>query len=303
MTIAAGFVCSDGIVLCSDTLISSDHRRYGPKLWVHPASDVNWSVVVTGSGMHDDVVGLKDSIFASVTWTTPPEELRSRIEEQIANYLKDHRPTDQTYTANLLIAIRAAGESVLLGHTESKCARIPDYRCIGGGRHLGSYLAGKFYQDDLSMGSAQLIAGMIVLEAIDYVEGCGGDVSIVSIPLEEGDVGTIFGKKFGDRRIDHLSSLVSQFVMVVHADMSYDDPRFVTPNDLHGQLRQFVNAAQRGLELRTNPDASWGGLVSVGEHAFAFGEALKKIEQDETERRRSAEERRQARVDRDHTHS
>ena len=48
MTIAAGFLCSDGFVLAADTLHSGINKRYAAKIWKAERGDV--LVAVAGSG-------------------------------------------------------------------------------------------------------------------------------------------------------------------------------------------------------------------------------------------------------------
>ena len=57
MTIAAGFVCSDGLLFASDTLYSGDERLFGPKFWHFKTDTV--ALVCGGAGT---LAGLKRTI-------------------------------------------------------------------------------------------------------------------------------------------------------------------------------------------------------------------------------------------------
>ena len=77
MTIAAGFVCSDGILLASDTLYSGTGQgnKYGRKSWVLDRGDV--LVCFGGAGTEGGLLRTRDEIdrklkrgcLASALWT------------------------------------------------------------------------------------------------------------------------------------------------------------------------------------------------------------------------------------------
>jgi len=48
MTIAAGFVCSDGLVLCADTQYTSSTKFSETKLWEHSAGDLRLVIAAAG---------------------------------------------------------------------------------------------------------------------------------------------------------------------------------------------------------------------------------------------------------------
>ncbi len=50
MTIAAGFVCTDGVLLAADTLFTGVNKRYASKTWVLPPLGET-VVILSGSGL------------------------------------------------------------------------------------------------------------------------------------------------------------------------------------------------------------------------------------------------------------
>src|SRR5436189_5995915 len=64
MTIAAVFVCSDGVLLASDALYSDEPRRYGPKFWAMRAGDT--PVVLGGAGTERGLKRIREEVEAKL---------------------------------------------------------------------------------------------------------------------------------------------------------------------------------------------------------------------------------------------
>src|SRR4051812_11872248 len=94
MTIAAGFVCSDGILLCADTRLSSEVTQHGQKIWVSQHSTTNWSLAVTGAGDHLHVRAVKDAILGTAT---PSSDIFSVVQAAVRGYFVAHVFPDPQY--------------------------------------------------------------------------------------------------------------------------------------------------------------------------------------------------------------
>lgn len=77
MTIAAGILCSDGIVLCAD----SEESGYIAKSQRHKIDSFNNSALVVGAGMTDFIKMTTDKLFAEFDNELP--ERRRQIEVEI----------------------------------------------------------------------------------------------------------------------------------------------------------------------------------------------------------------------------
>src|SRR5262245_62171423 len=91
MTIAAGFVCSDGVVLCADTELTASYKQQGQKLWLHTYDTL--SVVLTGAG---DYVLLKlanSMLSARVKAGMTVSDVEGQIGEVVTEIVSTHVDT------------------------------------------------------------------------------------------------------------------------------------------------------------------------------------------------------------------
>jgi 20S proteasome alpha/beta subunit len=192
VTIAAGFVCSDGVVLCADTLLSANYRQQGPKVW-------SWrggrrvAVAVTGAGPYVLLKLAKEAIFRHLDATKgkgiPPGYIQHEIIERvIARIHDDHvdKATDwdraNGYGLSLLVAVRECSKATLYETDRRACSEVLAFACVGSGAPVGNYVASTTFSPTLSSAWAEISAAYVIQQSKAYGDDCGGDTNIIVVP-------------------------------------------------------------------------------------------------------------------------
>lgn len=187
MTIAAGFVCDDGVVLCADTELTSTYKQQGQKLWLHEKA--NLSVAVSGAGDYTLLKLANDAIRDRLSGNMSGNRvLHSVIEPVIRSIHEDHidRAPDwrvlQGYDLALLVAVKTRRIGVQLYETSrTGVAEVRDYRCVGAGSPVANYIAGTMFSPSLSSFWCQAFAAYLIQQTKAYGLDCGGGSSVVVI--------------------------------------------------------------------------------------------------------------------------
>lgn len=195
MTIAAGFQCTDGILLAADTLYSGVNKRYDRKVWMLPtAHDV--AVVIAGAGEGVLIRRVRDDIqraLKRLAKDATQEAVRDIIDGALfALFIKTRaKPKTYAYEDNpdafplyLLVGVRtdegcrlyeSGGNAVVA--TVDKCAT-----CIGWGAALGLYITDSVYTRRMPEKWARIVAAHLVRVAKTYADSCGGDTHLLFLP-------------------------------------------------------------------------------------------------------------------------
>lgn len=184
MTIAAGFVCSDGVLLASDTLYSNTGMglKYGRKFWILDHGDV--LVAFGGSGMEAALLRTRDEIDRKLN----PGMSRIKVVDTIDTALKkvhDKLPDHPDWKTYGLVVVRVgdvsvlyenAGGSNMLSPVQHKC------QCVGYGRSLGWYFASTLFAEGASIKTARIVAAHLIKNVKEYSASCGGDTHLFEVP-------------------------------------------------------------------------------------------------------------------------
>jgi 20S proteasome alpha/beta subunit len=188
MTIAAGVLCSDGIVICSDTQITESYSKYDrPKIW----QEGNY-LLVTGSGTSDFMKMAFDKLSASLKTAYPenPSDAREIIENLIRSIYEEHiLPFSQSnhYAAahlslSLIVGIRCHNDELALVKTALTGAMlVEDYECTGNGSDVFKYWAEYFFQKKMTMEMAGYLCLFMIREAKMAVPGVGGSTQVYKL--------------------------------------------------------------------------------------------------------------------------
>ena len=150
VTIAAGFICEDGLLLCADTKITTSVKTNESKMVHHVSDDRQCSLTFVMSS--DDLNFPRAAIqscweyasgmdFASATM----ESVRNVVQFPLAEFYRDHiyAHPDRSPTLvfqQLLVGIWLRGETALFRPHETLLIPVEDYECIGSGAYLAKYL-------------------------------------------------------------------------------------------------------------------------------------------------------------------
>lgn len=176
VTIAAGFVCQDGIVLASDTQFTGSVKFSGSKIWQHTDGDLRLLLAAAGDSVLMQIAC--ETVIGSLSARATLADVRKAIEsalKTIHEQYVDNSP-DPTYTVELLGAATTRDGHALLEHSRFAVGKVDPRRrfsCIGSGGLLGSYLADSLIEVGCSTGTAVLAATHVVQTTKQYDPYCG----------------------------------------------------------------------------------------------------------------------------------
>lgn len=185
MTIAAGFVCSDGVVLCADTELTSSYKQQGQKLWIH-SNSYGLSIAVTGAG---DYVLLKlanEHISHRLSKAMSVDDVRHGIVERVlASIHKDHVDAapesllrSGEYGLSLLVAIQYRSRALLFESSRTALSPVVDYRCVGSGSPVANLIAGTMFSPSLPVLWGRIFASYLIQQTKTHGLYCGGNSNI-----------------------------------------------------------------------------------------------------------------------------
>jgi hypothetical protein len=193
VTIAAGFNCEDGVLLCSDSQESyGDFKRHQAKIAIRPAPGFRalgapLKAVFAGAGDATFVDIVVDKMWDAIKSDVGPIENKITALENRAIEL--HQKYWPVYTdkekpdAHLLIALYQKGEKEprLLKMEGPLVLEVNQYECVGYGVPLAKYLCDRIWECPMSL-RPTIIAALYMLEQVKaHVEFCGGHSSLAYI--------------------------------------------------------------------------------------------------------------------------
>ena len=164
MTIAAGFRCENGIVICADREVATDSDKYEESkiFTLHPSSiDMNPQAVFARSGWLDFVKMTVAKIRFNANAAANAYEVVEIIEKTI---LEVHRKHIRWYPAggekphfSLVVGLRNVDGGLSLYNTIGTAVnQVPDYTSTGVGQTLSSYLSRILTPHELPVEAADL---------------------------------------------------------------------------------------------------------------------------------------------------
>lgn len=189
MTIAAGFVCADGIVIAADTEYTGVSKFQGSKVWWVQNGETTF--VLTGTGPGVTLGHIRDHLFRMFQPSMEPEQVSDMVHGVLTGFFEKHiytKPVElqQEASPSLLFAVRKGGRFHLY-QTESAPppARVEQWACVGWGRDLGQYIADLFYKPGQAAKWTERLAAYLVYQAKRHSAYCGGGTDVVSLTRDE----------------------------------------------------------------------------------------------------------------------
>jgi hypothetical protein len=178
VTIGIGFLCDDGIVICSDNQITwtQSHKDYKRKIYQHSTAD--WAALFTFAG-NPDLMESFDGKFRETMKIVPPPHTASKIQDAIETVLSfmDLVETDPDGLYMICGIVIPKREVRLLKTSRKIVSELQDYGYVGVGdssilRFLGQLItqSPKGYRTR----QALRLAIYLVLKAKTHIDGCGG---------------------------------------------------------------------------------------------------------------------------------
>jgi 20S proteasome alpha/beta subunit len=184
VTIAAGFRCADGIMVCSDTEHTHGEiqKSYGAKMFAF-RHDAGACLILAFAGSvpyakmfiemaQADFYGLGEKTAAAIK-----KKLFSGLLDFHKKYIFPH-PCFRLSGGpdfQLIVAIRDEGRDLhLLSTYEASLTPVQGVECIGIGENLFRYLSRERVFPSMEMEKAKTQAAEMMAEVKRYVPGCGG---------------------------------------------------------------------------------------------------------------------------------
>lgn len=151
MTMAAGFVCDDGVVLCADMLYSGRIKRVDQKLWYSEISGKlhkGCGYALAGAGKGPTIWSVRDHIREAKPVGRTCAHIASALEVRLADFYQRHRETLRDEALELLIAIHGSdGAALYMSENSPTLGRVSAYACIGSeGSVLASWLIQRLFK-------------------------------------------------------------------------------------------------------------------------------------------------------------
>jgi hypothetical protein len=132
MTIAAGFGCTDGILLCADSQYSGFKKEYRDKLFSESTRESTWAFAITGdedyakTAVEDSNEAIRTMPQEEHTIWTVRRAIRRSIKRVIEDYKKSGR--DQTQRPEFLVALSVKGNRCLLCSSDTAFLPVKEPR-------------------------------------------------------------------------------------------------------------------------------------------------------------------------------
>ena len=274
MTIAAGFPCKNGLVLCADTqeTISGYVKTDTGKIRV--ISTPHHHIVFTGAGDGDLIDTAIDEMSDAIRTENPvgltrvayvlKKTMLRVFDESIKPYAAF--PLDDRPSITLLIGIQSTAATVLYKASGTSFRLLQNAECIGYGLALGKSLTQQLFTKDMTVEHAGLTAVYVLHQAKRWIDGCGGNSDIVVLSND----GNIL--QMSTRMVDQLEKHFDEFnrylgpILIGCADRDFDSTKFEEMmDDFDYQLRKlrgrFVSDIFGLLHGSGSEDAFLSGFV------------------------------------------
>lgn len=252
MTIAAGFVARDGIVLCADT-----QETYGqllklntPKIIVRPDSFVPTGprIVFAGAGHGPFIDKLANEAWKRVSTRTPIGQFAEVCDDIEASIKDVHEEFGRIYQsgampeAELIYGVAVGGRTALFKAHGPIVNPVSGYASVGVGLYLADYINARLGLDSPELADSgwyEILAVYLLQQAKEYIEGCGGDSHVLTLRasgkisrVDPADVALI---------ANHISALDrnSSSVLMSSPDLKLSNDEF------EGRIETFVNLARK----------------------------------------------------------
>lgn len=190
MTLAAGFMASDGILLCADTLVSDGYtKQYRNKLFTWQGNGISVCFAIAGDAniatMAADncAMGLNALNWDSQSFSDVYAALASTI-RYVQNDYVDKVPVEDRERSRfyMLVGIYTTNSGHRLYVTNNAAlSPVHEFECIGSGRSIGIYVLEPSYKQSMSINDLSVLALHAFAAAKERCDGVGGRSQFLSL--------------------------------------------------------------------------------------------------------------------------
>lgn len=263
MTIAAGFVAGDGLLLCADTLHTDGQtKEYRDKIFTYTGKYA--AVMFAGAGnsgvarmVIDDCRDALDNFEKSkLTTREILRKVRPIIKRDYEDYV-DSRPPEERVAAdfNLLVGIATATERPRLYATaRAALSRVDTFECIGMGRPLGRYIIEPTYRSEMSVDEVAVLGIHALAAAKERIDGVGGRSQFLSI--RNGILSPVVSHD-----VNLSEAYVLEFRQASNRLLGEISDRALEDDDFKDRLADFSSTAEKLRALWKGGAAPWDFLL------------------------------------------
>jgi hypothetical protein len=271
MTIAAGFYCTDGLVLCSDTQETiTGYAKVNTQKMTQIETPL-YNTVFTGSGdsgLIDMTVQLMDQALAlkkpSAAWQIE-DVLRESLVDTFNRYIapwSQFSAEERPATPDLLIGLQFLSGALLYRASGTTLRRVHESQCVGTGIVLGNSLIAQLFNPSMGIGQGWLVALYVLHQAKTWVDGCGGNTDILLLSSRDKlitRIPTTDVKDF-ENHFDQFNSYVRP-IFVAAADRNVPHDKFeelmkqfrLNMHTLRGKFMEYEEFLRRLCEIQGVP--------------------------------------------------
>jgi hypothetical protein len=187
MTIAAGFPCSDGLVLCADTqeTIYSYAKVNTEKM--RQLETPSYNVVFTGAG-DSGLLEMSAQLMKQALLRENPKgdrEIERVLRDSWLEIFNRHLapysqfPADEHPNPDLLIGVQYPTAAEFYRAYGTAFWQVHEPQCVGSGVVLGKSLIAQLFTNSMTIGQGWLVALYVLHQAKTWVDGCGGNTDIL----------------------------------------------------------------------------------------------------------------------------
>jgi len=183
VTIAAGFRCNDGVVLCADTEMTIPGWINFPGTKIRMKFKLESRPVCTFAGAVPFCEMFAGKILGCIASAEKSKtNLLTAIEEETLKIHKRFSGEEYEAYSSLLLSLWAGKEAQsprrLYEIGQGILAPVSS-SCLGTGRSVGQGMVTELFRQDMSMKQGALMATYLLSEAKTYAEGCGKESQIL----------------------------------------------------------------------------------------------------------------------------
>lgn len=187
MTIAAGFVARDGVLLCTDSQYSSGVKVNGRKIFTFQLDDAVISFAIAGHEpfAKNAVFNCKDVLEANRGAHASISSIKAIVDQVVRDTyetLVEATKLEDDPRFQLIIAIGTRSENPALFYSCSAAVNpVENFECVGSGYFVGHQIIGAAYQPGMDLEQLVVIGLHALAVAKECVDGVGGPSQIECI--------------------------------------------------------------------------------------------------------------------------
>jgi 20S proteasome alpha/beta subunit len=243
MTVAAGFVCKNGIVLCADTEITAGTGKYQQSKIVHLHPDVSYAVYAGDATFVAEIVPrLHEKIGHGKNSPNIGPTVGAEWKRCFREYYTKPRKEEKTF-AYLLLTLWQPDRLKLFSALANNFYEVDQFEVFGSGADVFRAAVAQFYTPNIDIDAATTLGVYGVLQAKQYAQGCGGETEVVSCKQIAKD--KVAAAKTDANRVKAIEARVQTFVRGVGPAMFSFASRINNEKDVKRALDAFTASLVR----------------------------------------------------------